>query len=152
MSPAAEISLIVLQAVQVALLWTHDWIPLGKFNDVAAVRRQDTVTRLIAVTLIQSVPWTVGLVGSIRYWGAPYPDWLGGWLRATYAILFIGEIYAWWIPYLLRVNPDRAARYRSLFGNTHTFLPLRNGIAPNTLHVLLHASTAATLMVLALST
>ena len=35
-----------------------------------------------------------------------------------------------------------------MFGNTHAFLPPRNGIAPNTLHVILHISTLATLALL----
>ena len=43
----------------------------------------------------------------------------------------------------------RAARYRALFGGTHAFLPGRNGIVPNTLHVALHAATLATLPALA---
>jgi hypothetical protein len=33
--------LLVLQALQVAFLWTHDWLPLGKLNDVRALRSQD---------------------------------------------------------------------------------------------------------------
>jgi hypothetical protein len=40
--------------------WGHDWIPLGRLNDVAAVRGQDTRRRPVTVTLIQSVPWTSG--------------------------------------------------------------------------------------------
>jgi hypothetical protein len=35
-----------------------------------------------------------------------------------------------------------------MFGRTHTFLPVRHGIAPNTLHVLLHLATLATLILL----
>jgi hypothetical protein len=35
-----------------------------------------------------------------------------------------------------------------MFGNTHSFLPVRNGIVPNTAHILLHVATAATLMIL----
>ncbi|MGF6766105.1 hypothetical protein P3T24_006446 [Paraburkholderia sp. GAS33] len=143
-----QIVLIALQVFQVAFLWFHDWIPLGRLNDVRAVRNQDTLQRLIVVTLIQSVPWTIGLVFSGLYFGQSYPDWLGSWLRGTYVILFLGELYAWWVPYLVRVDAKRAARYQIMFGNTHSFLPLHNGIVPNTLHVVLHASTAATLVML----
>ncbi|SDG11020.1 hypothetical protein [Paraburkholderia phenazinium] len=50
--------------------------------------------------------------------------------------------------YLVRPDAKRAARYRIMFGNTHSFLPMRNGMVPNTLHVLLHLSTAVTLVVL----
>jgi len=129
-------------------LWFHDWIPLGRLNDVAAVRSQDTLQRLIVVTLIQSVPWTIGLYFSIEYFGQPHPAWLDGWLRITYLLLFLGQLRAWWLPYLIRPEAARAARYQIMFGNTHAFLPQRHGMVPNTLHVLLHISTVATLVLL----
>ena len=34
-----EIVLIFLQAFQVIFLWVHDWLPLGRLNDVAAVHQ-----------------------------------------------------------------------------------------------------------------
>jgi hypothetical protein len=46
-----------------------------------------------------------------------------------------------------RPEPERAARYQIMFGKTHSFLP-RNGMVPNTAHILLHLATAATLIVL----
>lgn len=137
-----------LQAIQVAFLWLHDWVPLGRLNDVGAVRRQDGVPRLIRVTLIQSIPFTIGLAASIAYLATGHPAWVWLWLWVSYALLFVGELRAWWWPYLVRAEPDRAARYHRLFGATAAFLPERNGIAPNTLHTLLHAATAATLVVL----
>jgi hypothetical protein len=143
-----ETALLALQAFQVGFLWIHDWIPLGRLNDVVAVRRQDTLRRLVTVTLVQSVPWTVGLCFSIRHFGREYPDWLNSWLWISYAVLLVGQIRAWWIPYLFRAEPERAARYRKMFGNTHTFLPVRNGLVPNTAHIMLHLCTAATLVIL----
>jgi hypothetical protein len=50
--------------------------------------------------------------------------------------------------YLCRPKPERAARYQIMLGKTHSFLPPRNGIVPNTAHFLLHLATAATLIVL----
>jgi hypothetical protein len=147
-SNALEPVLLALQAFQVAFLWTHDWIPLGRLNDVAAVRRQDSLPRLIIVTLIQSVPFTIGLVFSAKFFGRPYPHWLTNWLWISYSILFIGQLRAWWLPYLLRPEPERAARFERMFGNTHSFLPQRNGLVPNTAHIALHLATAATLLIL----
>jgi hypothetical protein len=40
----------------------------------------------------------------------PYPDWLYDWLVISYGLLLIGQIRAWWIPYLFRPEPERAAR------------------------------------------
>lgn len=144
--------LIILQAFHVAFLWTHDWIPLGRLNDVAAVRRQDSTARLVRVTLMQSVPYTIGFLASVYYPSISklYPGWLWYWLWISYGILFAGELTAWWVPYLLRPQPERAARYRAMFGGTCAFLAERNGIVPNTLHCLLHAATVAMLLTLAI--
>lgn len=143
-----ELLLLLLQCFQVLFLWTHDWIPLGCLNDVAAVRSQDTLSRLIFVTLLQSVPWTIGLYLSLLHFNKPYPNLVYNWLLISYGILLIGQIRAWWIPYLLRPEPERAARYRIMFGNTSSFLPVRNGMVPNAAHVALHLATVATLIVL----
>ena len=63
--------------------------------------------------------------------------------RGTQAC-FIGQDRAWWISYLFRAEAERATRYRIMCGNTHSFLPQRNGLVPNTVHILLHLLTART--------
>lgn len=143
-----QVALIVLQALQVLFLWLHDWVPLGRLNDVKAVRSQDTTLRLVVVTLIQSVPFTIGLVYSAAYFGGVYPHWLYMWLWISYVTMFVGQIRAWWVPYLFRPQPQRAARYQIMFGKTHRFLPIRNGLVPNTAHIMLHVATAITLVTL----
>jgi hypothetical protein len=143
-----EIVLILLQGFQVLFLWLHDWVPLGRLNDVKAVRSQDTAFRLVVVTLIQSMPFTIGLLFSLLYFGRPYPHWLYLWLWISYSVILLGQIRAWWIPYLFRPEAERAARYQIMFGNTHRFLPTRNGLVPNTAHIMLHLATAATLVTL----
>jgi len=149
-SHVGELTLLALQGFQVLFLWSHDWIPLGRLNDVAAVRAQDPFGRLLRVTLVQSVPFTIGLAGSVLYWGRLYPGWLYWWLWISYGILFVGQMRAWWVPYFFQADAERAERYQKMFGNTHSFLPVRNGLVPNTAHILLHLATAATLVVLSL--
>jgi hypothetical protein len=143
-----EIILLVLQAFQVLFLWIHDWVPLGQLNDIASVRSQDTRSRLVVVTLIQSVPFSIGLLYSLLYFRQSYPHWLNNWLWISYGLLLIGQLRAWWLPYLFRAEPQRATRYRIMFGNTHSFLPLRNGLVPNTAHIMLHLATVTTLICL----
>jgi hypothetical protein len=143
-----EQALIGLQVYQVLFLAVHDWVPLGKLNDVEAVRRADPLGRLIRVTLIQTVPYAIGLFFSVRSYGRMWPDWLDWYLWISYSLLFAGQLRAWWVPYLLRPEPVRAERYRQMFGNTHSFLPLRNGMVPNTAHLTLHVATLATLALL----
>jgi len=140
--------LVVLQAFQVVVLWIHDWVPLGRLNDPAAVRAENGLSGLVRITFLQSVPWSIGLVGSLVCFNRPYPGWLWTWLWVSYLVLLAGELRAWWWPYLVLPDQDRSDRYRRMFGRTHSFLPQRNGLVPNTLHVLLHAATLITVVLL----
>jgi hypothetical protein len=133
----------------VLFLSLHDWIPLGRLNDPKAVRATISGRKLLATTLISTAPFAFGLAASAVYLGRPYPRCLLLWIGISYAILFLGELQAWWVPYFFRAQPERAARYQAMFGGTHAFLPVRNGIRPNTLHLILHIGTLAILVVLA---
>lgn len=140
--------LFALQCFHVLFLALHDWIPLGTLNDVKAVRAENSIQKLLAATLISTAPYLVGLVASALHFGSVYPKWLMGWLWISYAFLFSGELEAWWFPYLFGAKPERVARYEVMFGGTLAFLPVRNGIRINTLHVILHVATVAVLIVL----
>jgi hypothetical protein len=148
MHPIATCALFALQCFHVLFLALHDWIPLGTFNDVKAVRATYPVRKLVAGTVIGLTPFAIGLGASAINLGRAYPAWLFWWLWISYGLLFVGELRAWWIPYLFHPEPERAARYQAMFGETHAFLPERNGIRPNTLHVILHIMTLTTLVVL----
>jgi hypothetical protein len=148
MYPITTGTLLALQCFHVLFLALHDWIPLGTLNDVAAVRAANPGRKLLAATLISLAPFAIGLAASAIYFGRVYPAWLLWWLWISYAFLFVGELEAWWIPYLFRSQPERAARYQVMFGDTHAFLPARNGIRLNTLRVILHAATLTTLILL----
>ena len=52
------------------------------------------------------------------------------------------------MPYLLTADPVRAARYQERFEHTHSFLPVPNGIRPDTLHVCFHAVVVTLLILL----
>jgi hypothetical protein len=143
-----QVAAIALEAFQLAILLFHDWIPLGRLNDVPAVHGANTRAQLLAGTFINSAPATFGLWRSIAFFGHPYPRGLMIALWLIYGILLIGEIRAWWYPYFFGTSRERVERYRIMFGRTHALLPPRNGIVPNTLHVSLHAATFATLLVL----
>jgi hypothetical protein len=148
MHPIAMGALFVLQCFHVLFLALHDWIPLGTLNDVKAVRAANPVRKLVAATLISLLPFALGLASSAFYLGRAYPPWLLWWLGVSYSLLFVGELKAWWIPYLFLPEPALAARYQVMFRDTHAFLPERNGIRPNTLHVILHVATLTTLLAL----
>jgi hypothetical protein len=152
MHPIAMVALLALQCFDVVFLALHDWIPLGSLNDLKGVRAANPGSKLLTTTLISFAPYAVGLAGSILYFGRTYPGWLYWWLWISYVLLLCGQLRAWWIPYLFRPEPERAARYKVMFGATHAFLPERNGIRLNTLHVVFHAATLALLIALSVLT
>jgi hypothetical protein len=138
-----------LQAFHVAFLLLHDWVPLGKFNDIRAQRTTDPLGKRVLTTVLSALPFLLLLAFSVRDVRAHrISHSLVFWLWVGYGALFAGELKAWWIPYFLRQEPERAARYQRLFGATHGFLKERNGIRPNTLHAVLHAATLCMLLLL----
>jgi len=145
-------ALLLLQLLVLLFLALHDWIPLGRLNDVQAVKAADSPARLITITALSAAPSAVGLAGSLVYLGRPYPTWLLVWLWLTFAGLLVGQIRAWWVPYLFVPEPARAARYQAMFARTHAFLPVRNGIRPNTLHLILTAALLVGVVLLAVLT
>ena len=46
-SSAFETTFITLQALVVAFLLFHDWIPIGRLNNLAAIRGEDTLPRRV---------------------------------------------------------------------------------------------------------
>jgi hypothetical protein len=83
-------------------------------NDVRAVRKVDSDMRLVVVTVISSVPFTFGLVYSLLH-ADPWPHWFYWWLVISYGFLLLGQLRAWWLPYLVFPNPRSAERYRVMF-------------------------------------
>ena len=148
MSSAIRISLLILQGVQVSFLLLHDYVPLGRWNNLEAVRRSDSPGALLKTTLLSATPFVLVFAVSCVYWKA-WPKWLDMWLWYSYVILLVGAVMAWWGPYLLWSSPERAERYRVRFAGTIKFLPERHGIRPDALHVLFHLCVVSTLILLA---
>ena len=144
-----SIAFIGLQIFVVLFLALHDWVPLGRLNDVRAVQSADSRGKLVTVTALSTLPFAICLAGSLYFARTRYPGWLVWTLWLGYGALAFGAFRAWWLPYLFVDEPVRAARYQKMFGRTHAFLPERHGIRPNTLHIVLHLAIAAVLILLA---
>jgi hypothetical protein len=138
------------QLLVVLFIVLHDWIPLGRFNNLAGIRGADTTATLLLVTALSTFPYALALIASVYYAKSHFPMWLTWLLWISYGAGLYGMLRAWWVPYLLVNDPARIARYRLRFANTHAFLPLRNGIRPDTLHVCFHAVFLVTFVLLCL--
>jgi hypothetical protein len=152
MHPVAQGVLIALQCFVVLFVGLHNWIPLGSLNDVKGAHAAFPGWKLFTTTLTNLIPFSIGLVASAIDFGRAFPPWLFWWLWISYLLACYGSLKAWWIPYLVRPNPALAARYKVIYPATHSFLPERNGITPNTLHVIFDAVTLALLIDLAVLT
>lgn len=138
---------LFLQAEILLFLLFHDWIPLGSLNDVQAVHSYYSRDELIKTTLINSVPFAIAFLLCCIRVGKAYPLWMRLFLIIYFPSLFSGALLAWWIPYFFGATAERVERYRVLFGQTHAFLPEMNGIVPNTIHTVFHASLLIVILV-----
>jgi len=140
------------QFLVVLFISLHDWVPLGKLSNRPAIRAADTRRRLLLVTVLSALPFAIGFAASAYYTRTGFPMWLMYLLWISYITGFYGMLRAWWVPYLLLKDPVRAARYQERFANTHAFLPTRNGMRPDTLHVGFHVVFLAALILLCVLT
>lgn len=145
-------SFLLCQTYVVLFIALHDWLPLGSLNNLAGIRAVDTRMQLLQTTVLSALPFVVGLAGSIYYSATHFPPWLMWVLWITYGMALYGVLRAWYLPYLVYSDPVRAARYRERFANTHAFLPMRNDIRPDTLHVTFHAVLAVLIVLLCVLT
>jgi hypothetical protein len=119
----------------------HDWVPMGSLNDVEAVKAHQGVSQLVLVTAFNAAQIAVLMGLVLLYAGRRYPLWARLWLIIHQGFILYGAIKAWWLPYLFGIGAaERIESYHAMFGNTHAFLPMNNGIVPNTIHVLFHAT------------
>jgi hypothetical protein len=146
--------LLGLQSFVVLFVAFHNWIPLGTLNSLKGVRAEFSAQKLLITTLVNFTPFAIGFGASVFYvyFRRAFPAWLFWWLWITYGMACYGSLKAWWIPYYFRAEPERAARYQVMYAGTHSFFPERNGIRPNTLHVIFDAFTVAMIVVLAMLT
>lgn len=117
----------------------HDFIPLGPFNDVEAILNDRPLKELIFVTIVNAGQILLIIIGVLFFIGKKYPIIIKLWLIIHQSCIFIGALIAWWIPYIFGIGAEqRVERYQEMFGNTHSFLPIMNGIVPNTIHTIFH--------------
>ena len=129
---------LACQFLVVLFIAVHDWVPLGKLNNLSGIQAVDSKGKLFVVTALSTLPFAIGLAASVYYSARGLPGWVMWWLWISYGLGVYGMLRAWWVPYLLVRDPVRAARYQVRFSQTHAFLPARNGIRPDTLHVCFH--------------
>ncbi len=67
---------LVCQLLVVLFIALHDWIPLGKLNNLEGIRAADTTGKLLFVTTLSTLPFAVAFAASVYYVKAHFPAWL----------------------------------------------------------------------------
>lgn len=132
---------LLLLGLSLILLFmiVQDWVPLAPLNDVQAIANDRSFEELLLVTLIGVGQFALLLCLVLIFMGKKYPIWIRLWLIIHQSCIFIGALMAWWIPYFFGYGAEqKVERYQLMFGDTHAFLPMMNGIVPNTFHTIFH--------------
>lgn len=127
---------MTFQALLTAYLQVVEWIPLGRWNNVANGNGQAQLDLVIAITQI------VILILFWRRWR---------WLMAAGTIAYGWwawlEIQSWWIPYFFGGSAQWMDVYNRWFKNTYRFLPAIDGHPiPDAEHTVLIALIACVLI------
>lgn len=137
---AEKLLLIGLSLIFVYMV-IQDWVPLGSLNDVEAIADERPFNELLIVTSIGAGQILLLLFFVIIFLGKQTPIWIQLWLIIHQVFIFAGALIDWWIPYFFGYGAEeRTEKYNKMFGETHHFLPLMNGIVPNTLHIIFHST------------
>lgn len=117
----------------------QDLVPLGALNDPKAIASVQSYNEILVGTMINIVQILLLMGGVLLFIGKRYPVWVKIWLIVHPTCILLGAIMSWWVPYLFGIGAEeKIESYTIMFGNTHAFLPVMNGIVPNTLHTIFH--------------
>jgi hypothetical protein len=132
-------------SVQFVTFALHDTIPLGRWNNLGHFKQDIPLARRVKGSIANSV--TAGAV-LLLFWlgwmhgGSMAGDWRMT-LLITMGVLVYMEFVSWWRPYLFGATPAIVEKLRPNWEGTYAFLPKRNGIRPNAMHLIMHAATLA---------
>ena len=107
---------LVTQALLAVYLQVVEWIPLGRWNNVANGNGQESLDIILAV--LQAAI----LVFYWKRWRWPMLAGLG-----LYGLWLYLEITSWWVPYFRGGSPNMMRFYEHWFANTYRFLPRIDG-------------------------
>lgn len=135
----SEKFLVIGYIIILLFMIVQDLVPLGALNDIEAISSAESFNEIIVTTLIGTVQIILILGGVLLFIGKRYPILVKIWLLAHPSFILLGAIMSWWIPYLFGTGTEeKIERFNNMFGNTHSFLPVMNGMVPNTLHTIFH--------------
>jgi hypothetical protein len=138
----------ILQAILLAFMLFHDWLPLKPFNDIVTLKKTDGDFSRALSSAVNGLTVAIPLMITLAYRNRfVLPLSISLTIFFFYLLLTIGTLVNWWIPYLFGSSKKHKQQFNK-FKNTHHFLPARKDhVIPNTLHVILHLQVWACLAI-----
>lgn len=128
---------IAVQIILFFLMTFHDWIHLPPLTDIRTLEKYSSFEGRLINSFIFALMILIPLVLTWIY-KLRFPFWVIITIVIFYAVLTLGTIASWWIPYFFGSSDMHKEGYQE-YKKTHHFLPRRgDNIVPNTFHVILH--------------
>lgn len=129
---------IVLQIILLFFMTFHDWVHLPPLTDIREMEKHSSWTgRFINSTVFFFLIF-IPLFLTWHY-RLNYSFWVTLNIVIFYALLTLGTIISWWIPYFLGSYSESFKNVFDEYKTTHHFLPaIGDNVIPNTFHVILH--------------
>jgi hypothetical protein len=136
--------LLVLQFLVSAF---HDWIDIPGWIHGRQVRETVGATKMLIGTAVNAIIPGVAAAFAIYYWKKPAPFGVRIYWLVYCAMMLLGAITAWWIPYFRGTDQKTKDLYSKMYAGTLQVLPPHgDNPRPNVFHLCLHASGVISLI------
>jgi len=116
----------------------HDWVPLGRLNDLSPENQPPRGTR-VAASVGNIVPVVALFVIAIVWSDRPLPLGAAIFAVAYIAVFVVLMWLSWYQPYFFGASEQRERDAEREYGGTVQVLPRRGThVRPNLMHVILH--------------
>jgi len=127
---------VVAQIILFLVMTLHDWVSVFPLNDLATLKKTDSVKYRVLGSCINGAFVLAPLVLTLVYQEGNRLASLS--ICFFYGGLTLGTLLSWWVPYFFGSSAAHKKAFDK-FKGTHHFLPsIGDHVVPNTLHVILH--------------
>jgi hypothetical protein len=130
----------VLVVVQFLVSTLHDWVDIPGWTHGRQVRSAIGPNKMLIGTLVNGIVPGLAAAFALYYWHRPAPASVLNYWVIYSAVVVMGAISSWWIPYFRGTDEKTKALYSKMYAGTRQVLPPHgDNPRPNLLHLYFHA-------------
>ena len=130
-----ETTFTVLVCLQFLVVGLHDWLEIPGWTHGHQVQSAIGRNKMVIGTLVNGILPGLAAVYALYYWHRPKPAFVLNYWIIYCAVVVMGAISSWWIPYFRGTDEKTKELYRKMYAGTRQVLPPRGD---NPRHNLLH--------------